>query len=506
MPRFSQTASMGAPVGGWNAYNSLSDMPPSDAVTLDNFFPESSYLRLRRGYTQFCATGAVGAVKTLMEYTGGANSKFIACADGKWFDVTSGTASTLATGFGSDIWSFTNYSTGGGMYVIAANASGLDAPQIFNGSTVAAISVTGPTAANLSIVQAHAQRMFYAERNTLKVWYSTAGAYQGALTAFDFGPLCVRGGAIACLGTWTRDNGFGGGDDLFVVVTTMGEVLIYNGTDPSTASAWSLAGRFLLGRPVSGPRSLFRTGPDLVLINEDGYQPLSQYLTIGSTQALQTNLARKIGNAASGAVLNYRDNAGWMGLVYPQGTQIIINVPLTSTSFVQHVVNTLTGAWCRYLNLPAYCWSLFLGKPYFGGLGGKIYRWDTGLADNGSDVVGELVTSFQYIGGRGGLKRFLMARPQVVSSGNLTYSLGIETDFNVASILPTVSSNTLSIGTWGAAIWGTSVWDTAVQAQRRWASVAGLGYAAAVHMKVSTHTQNVAINGFDVQYERGGVL
>jgi hypothetical protein len=44
----------------------------------------------------------------------------------------------------------------------------------------------------------------------LSVWYTTAGAYQGALTEFDFGPLCTKGGSIAAVNTWTRDNGFGG--------------------------------------------------------------------------------------------------------------------------------------------------------------------------------------------------------------------------------------------------------------------------------------------------------
>lgn len=500
-------SSIPTPVGGWNAFDALDNMPPNDAVVLDNFFPQTSKIVLRRGYTQFCATGENAPVGTLMEWGGGSGSKLLAAVNGKIFDITSGTASSKATGYGSDIWSFTNFSTPAGQFLLAANDSGLDTPFVYDGATVAPIVAVGPTLANLCQVAIYQQRTFYVERNTLKVWYTDAGAYQGTLTSFDFGQFCTRGGKIAAIATWTRDNGFGGVDDLFVVVTTRGELLVYNGPNPGSSTTWAMQGRFVLGEPVKGPHCVVRTGPDLLLLCEDGFQPLSEYLTTGSTRAQVTDIAKKIGNAASDAVKSYKSNDYWQGCLYPAGTQLIVNVPTSSTVFQQYVVNTTTGAWCRYLNLNAYCWSLFNGSPYFGGAAGKVYQWDTGPSDNGSDIVGEVVTAFSYLGQRGRQKRYTMIRPVVETNGSLSYSLGVNVDYDTSATLPIVSSNVSSASLWGSGSWGSAIWGgTASFIQRRWNGVHGIGYAVAVHLKVATHTISVAVNSFDLASEPGGPI
>ena len=59
-----------APVGGWNARDALAAMSPLDAVTLDNFFPITSGVMLRKGYTQW-ATGLTTDVESLLPYTSG---------------------------------------------------------------------------------------------------------------------------------------------------------------------------------------------------------------------------------------------------------------------------------------------------------------------------------------------------------------------------------------------------------------------------------------------------
>ena len=59
------TASIPAPLGGWNARDSLAEMSPMDAVQLTNFFPTPSDVTLRKGYTKY-STGISGQVNTLM--------------------------------------------------------------------------------------------------------------------------------------------------------------------------------------------------------------------------------------------------------------------------------------------------------------------------------------------------------------------------------------------------------------------------------------------------------
>ena len=81
-------ASLPAPVGGWNARDSLANMAPTDAVQLENYFPGVSNVNLRGGYSKH-ATGLPDDVETLMTYSGGTADKMFAVSDGKIYDVTS---------------------------------------------------------------------------------------------------------------------------------------------------------------------------------------------------------------------------------------------------------------------------------------------------------------------------------------------------------------------------------------------------------------------------------
>ena len=42
--------SVPAPIGGWNTRDALEAMEPTDAVTLDNWFPTTGKLTVRKGY------------------------------------------------------------------------------------------------------------------------------------------------------------------------------------------------------------------------------------------------------------------------------------------------------------------------------------------------------------------------------------------------------------------------------------------------------------------------
>ena len=83
-------ASLPAPVGGWNARDSIANMAPADAVVLENFFPTVSSVVLRGGYTSH-ATGLGGQVQSLMSYSGGPTNKLFAAAATtlSFYDVSS---------------------------------------------------------------------------------------------------------------------------------------------------------------------------------------------------------------------------------------------------------------------------------------------------------------------------------------------------------------------------------------------------------------------------------
>ena len=63
----SRASSVPAPVGGLNARDSIADMPATDAVILDNFWPYPSYVASRKG-SELHVSGFTAPVETLAEY------------------------------------------------------------------------------------------------------------------------------------------------------------------------------------------------------------------------------------------------------------------------------------------------------------------------------------------------------------------------------------------------------------------------------------------------------
>lgn len=490
--------------GGWNARDALDAMKPDEAETLTNWFPETTYLRLRRGYAPFSDTGTDDPVKTLAVFEGGPTRVLLAAAGGEWFDCSTDPATSLASGFSTDLWDTTNFNAGGSPYLLAAN--GANIPQVYDGGTMTAVANTiggVPATAVFSLVNAYNSRVYYAETETLKIWYLPVGQYQGALTEYDLGPLCEKGGYIVSLATWTRDNAAAGANEMFVVVTSAGEVLVFIGDYPG--GTWQLSARFAVGLPVAGPNCVTRIGPDMILLCEDGFQPLAHYLQLGQSQASAIALSSKIGNAVTAAVNAAKDEEGWGAVLYPAGNMMIFNIPQGSGVFYQYAVNSLTGAWCQWQGQNAYSWAVYETAPYFGGADGVVYLADSGSSDNGANINAEYRGSYQYVGGVGMLKLVNMAQPIFNTTGPVTVNFGIDVDFNNTTLTaPATSTGTGSV--WGSAVWGLGTWGSGPTLQRNWVGVGALGYAIAPHFVVTTNSISLNLMAINLIYEKGGFL
>src|SRR5579859_8164775 len=81
-----------APIGGVNARDALANMPPTDALVLDNWFPTPSYVQVRNGSQTWASGGALGgstAVETVAAYNGVSAQALFAVAGGSIFNITS---------------------------------------------------------------------------------------------------------------------------------------------------------------------------------------------------------------------------------------------------------------------------------------------------------------------------------------------------------------------------------------------------------------------------------
>lgn len=501
--------SIPAPVGGWNARDSVASMKKEYAFQLDNWFPRSSDIAVRKGSEEH-STGMSGQVESLISYrpVSGAH-KLFGIVGGSIFDCT-GTGAVGAadvTGLTNSRFQHVNFTTSGGNFLICVN--GADDLQLFDGTSWDSIdsgstpSITGVATSNLIDVNVHQQRVWYIEGSSLSAWYTAAGAFAGALTEFPLGSVFTRGGSLVSMETWTVDAG-NGIDDYAAFLTTEGEVAVYQGVDPSSASTWSLVGTFKIGRPL-GQNCVTKYGSDILDITVDGVVPLSEALVGGrSNQAIA--ITDVIRGAVDEAMELYEDNFGWEITHFSGGSMLILNVPVAPDQQEQYVMNTVTGAWCKFTNWPANTFEIHNDELYFGG-NGVVYKAWVGTTDDGMAIPSEVVPAFQYFGSGTDLKKFELLRPIFFRVGNPdTIRIGFDVEFDTKDPTSLVSFNTVEEAVWDTAVWDEANWGGGTDAIRRWFSASGLGIAGTPHITATTSNSSLRIAAFDVVFTGGGLI
>jgi hypothetical protein len=584
--RSAVTASVPAPLGGWNARDSLAEMNPMDAVEMVNFFPTPSDILMRKGYTQH-STGITGEVQTLMNYATGTAQALFAVANNVIYNATTSTATSVYTGITNSKFQHVNFTNSAGNQFLSA-VNGEDAALIYNGTnwikaaptdTAQTISTitrggTGNLTATLTTASAHGlvsgnqvvisgatesnyngtylitvvdgttftytmatapaadatvvgtyaiihgitgvnsnsfinvnvfkERLFYVEKNTMNVWYLNTKAVSGAASKLDFGSVAKMGGFIQAMGTWTIDAGQGV-DDYAVFVTNMGEVIVYEGTDPSSITTWALRGVWQLGQTFNR-RCFTKFGGDLLLITQEGLLPLASALQ-SSRLDPRIALTDKIYGAFAQATSLYSTNFGWEIQYFARANMLIVNVP-TNIGKEQYVMNNITKSWGRFTGIPATTFEVHNESLYFGGDGYVGKFWDT-FADNGNVINATVQQAYNYFDNRGQNKRFTLVRPIFLTDNGLPSVLcAINTDFDTQSQLGQVSFNpsALSVGLWDVGTWDNNYWGGTLAVNKDWQGVSGIGYCASISLNVASKGIEVHWASTDFVMERGGVI
>jgi hypothetical protein len=498
----SKPASVPAPVGGWNTRDAVANMDEKDAIILDNMFPMTSDVMVRRGYSQF-ATGLPGQVESILTWNGLSTSKAFAAASTSFIEITSGgtCTATAVGGLSNARWQDTNFTNAAGaVYMYACN--GADTPWLYDGTNFTTATVIGVTAANFINVNVFKQRLWMVEANTLKAWYLNTGAILGTASALDLSGFTRRGGYLMAMGTWTIDAG-DGVDDYAVFVTSQGEVLVFQGTDPTSSSTWAMRGRWELASPI-GRRCLKRIGGDLVLITLDGVQPLAKALQSSRVNP-RVSITDKVSGAMTEAADQYSGNFGWDLLHFPKGEMVILNVPVNAGSNQQQfAMNTVTGSWGRFLSISANCWKLWNDEPYFGGNGFVGRFWNT-FADAGTAINWEAQQAFNYFKSRGRLKQFHEARPIFQSNGTPATQIGLNVDYDTNTPSGTLSFAATSYGVWDSSLWDFGIWGGSLSVLASWQGISGTGVCAALHLLGQTSGIETHWMATDYVLEAGGI-
>ncbi len=366
------------------------------------------------------------------------------------------------------------------------------------GSYTYAPSITGVSTSTFINVNAFMGRLFFIVKNSMQVWFLPLLSVGGAATMLDLSTQTLLGGYLVAMATWTVET-TSGMTQMACFLTSEGEVLVYQGNDPTYASSWYQVGNFRVGRPV-GYRCCVKVGSDVCVITVDGLVPLSKAMLSDRSQR-EIALTDKIQNLINNDAAAYSGYQGWQPILSPLGNKIILNVPAPSGAY-QYVMNTITGAWCIFTGWAANCFAL-MGDALFMGTQGMVAQVDTGTSDNGQPIHCSAVQAPSYFNNHDS-KHFTLARPVMQSNGPIRPAFQINVDYDT-----TVPVNQFNFVTGGYTPWGSrwgSPWSSVNRIYKNWFGVGSVGYAGSCAIAFSVAGAAISWQATDVAFTTGGPL
>lgn len=527
-PRASQNMMFPAPVGGWIANRSKA-LPRQQgqapgAQLLENMFPTSTGIKLRRG-TRRWATVGIGAdpVFSLFTYTVGSQEQLFAATMSTIYDITNITdpepgetsdpGITMLTGQTNGDWVVCPIRTAAGTFLRGVNGS--DTPWVYDGAaftqTPALTFPDGSQAAprDLSFVWTFKLRMFFIRKDTLDAYYLPVNQIGGELTAFPMGSIFQLGGSLLFGASWSLGTGGAGGlSAQCVFVTTEGEVAVYQGSNPDDAQDWSLVGVYRIGRPL-GKQAFIRAGGDIIVATTIGLLPLSA--------AVQLDYAALAGGAVSSPIeeawketVQRRGLGDWQCITWPDEAMVMVAPPSTDGQQVL-VANSSTGAWCRFTGFNPRCFTTWRGGLYFGSDGGQVVQFGVTGSDQGSTYTGRYMGLFDDLQMPAQRKIAKFARASLQSTVEITPAISVSFDWN-ANFPPAPNAEPVqNDSVWDGANWDEGMWDSdaLTVSYERWTSVGGSGARVAPVLQLtsgSTIPVDAELIAFELTFSTGDIV
>lgn len=519
-----QTLGFPAPIGGLNTVAAGTAMPVTDCVSVWNLIPSDAGLRSRLGYREW-VTGLGGVaddkVRSLLSFAGSEPSQnrlFATTDSGIWPASSSTTTPVISYSFASTSGN-AGYGSGrvvvtsaGHFYIYCDEVNGLHVYSESGGTWTAptmgggASQIANVDPANLVHATVFKRRVWFTERDSTSAWYLAAGAIYGSATEFDFGTQFSSGGHLVGLYNWTYDGG-SGVDDSLVAISSTGDVVVVNGTDPADPTSFNVRGVWNMGPPPAGRDIAREMGGDLYLLSSLGILPISR-LVVGADRSYET---AKIANLFNSLMQNRSSSRGWSMHLHPEDNALLVLYPDYSTDTSQQLAQSQsTRGWFRYTGVPMHCAVVWEGRLHFGTQDGRVCV-SRGYLDNvalvGStyeDVEWSLLTSFQQAGG-GHRIAVNQLRALLISNGATpSISLGARYDYD-ESDLGTPSAAAASGGAWGSGLWGTSVWGGGNSSFTIRRGTSGTGHVVAAAIRGTSITRTVLVH-LEAAFEVGGWL
>lgn len=535
------TKTFPAPLRGIVANESLVLSQPAGALVLENYIITKTSIKPRGGSAVKATVGS-RKVETLLTYKSGIFEAMFAASDGKIFDVSepadvNSPPTPDVTGQTSNYYGHAQFATAGGEFLIIVNGDNLH--WTYNGATWAqnTPAITGTTSDKFSHVWSYRNRLFFVKKNTKTACYLPVDSIGGVTTDFTLDGIFKYGGTLLFGATWSLDAG-DGLDDKCVFVSTNGEAAIYEGSNPSSVTDWSLVGRYDIAKPL-GINATMQAGGDLLVATIEGLIPLSEAIRKDPAALSLSAISQAIEPLWRDDAFN-RSGRPWEVMKWVEKNMAIVAAPgqtaiaptesqwgfgvwgtfiwgggngdsLTQLPYC-YAVNLQSGAWTKFTGWDVQCLAHYKGFVYFGTADGSVMQALVGSSDAGKPYICRYAGLFERLSANASVKQLHQARATWSYGREFIDKISFSKNYTLKwPSAPSASPNVIEGAVWDSAIWDNAVWDSEPNSKirQKWVSVGQSGYAVSPMAQITcagTVVPDAELVSIDLTYESGGVV
>ena len=519
-------------IEGINAVESLAMMSMAECVYTYNLVAQDLGMVVRKGFEEVAKGWEGGIGKTAIPFEGhkDADDKlFVANDEGIWDCTSRGDlAPTQVLEWGdttgdAGYCSFVLFSNDGNdLFILLCDAQ--NGYHVYTQTTDTWAKVTQGTEAgevdgidptNFDFVMVWKNRVWFVEQDSANGWYLDVATLYGTVTQFNFGSQFRQGGSLRAIYNWSLDGGVGL-DDMLVVVSGAGDVVVYQGTDPDDASKFSLIGSWFIGGVPLGNRFGTEFGGEVYILSVYGLLPISQLLNGSSTNDPNTYLTAKISPFVRRVMAERREELGWQVVVHTEDAQIHIETPQDllngNVAFVQYFGNQ---AWSMIRGLDKYHTVSWRGQTYWTSGVTNSLQIKEGYRDNvwlepevdgvAAPVDWSVLTSFQDLGTGPSNKRVQYIRPNFLADSIPAYSVIARYNYDINEISTVPSGSLQEPGRWDIGRWDDAIWGGSAAVIDSARGSFGIGRHVAVAMR-GRSAANTILVAFDLLVDQGGYM
>ena len=498
----------GAATAGMNSNVPLYNMPAGTAVYLYNLDPAAYGGRTREGSVCWAQNLQGTNVKSLVPFLGlqSGQERLFAVSQIGIFDISTqgqdNPTPVVTFGDQSDPAGFTSYHTvtspaGGQTIYVADSRNGLYEYNPIGASwTKITTEITGVDPTKVAFVMGHKNRLWFIERDSADAWYLPIGQKTGAAVKFQFGSKMRQGGYLVGRYNYSVDGGRGLVDYL-IAVSKGGDVLAYQGSDPSSSTSWNLVGNWFIGDVPAGRRVGTESGGDLWLLSTFGLTSAGDLLRGIDPSRIERNITGNISRLIADQMTNKLNDLYWEIRALPEERVFAINSPRRADErHIQYVLNTEKttegsgGGWGLWRDVRALCFEAYQGNAYFGTDDGKVFRMfgsldEVDIQGNGGNAVEfSSLSRFTDFGVYARYKQVQWIRPTFLSNNQVSLTSKAVYDFNIDEIVDQPTASSLIGSRWDVDKWDKAVW-TGSTISRRLFGAGGYGVNVAIAIKGS---------------------